>query len=82
MNFILFTTRNKHSLKGNFNHYLQPAVQKFFGFESQYKINSGKIIENHLGKLMGTYKEEMKEKKEFWKNFPNTWSIHVAEKWT
>ncbi len=61
--FIPLTTRTKHSLKGHLNRCLQPAVQKFVGIESRYKMKSGKNIENHLGKLMTIYEEEMKENK-------------------
>ncbi len=72
--FIPFPTRTKFSLKGLFNCCLQPAVQKFVGIESCYKIKLGKNIENHLGNLMAIYKEEMqKAKLDPQKNFPNTW---------
>ncbi len=57
----LVITQTKHPLKGPFNCCLQPAVQKFNGFESQYKIKLRKNIENHLQKLIVIYRGRMKD---------------------
>ncbi len=55
--------QTKHSLYGHFNCCLHPAVQKFVGVESCYKIKLGKNIENHIGKFMTIHEKEMKENK-------------------
>ncbi len=57
---LLFSFCTKYSLQSHFWRCLQPAVQKFAGIESCYRMKSGENEEKHLGRLIGIYEEEMK----------------------
>ena len=55
-----FTFRTKYSLRSLFCRCLQPALQKFAGIESRYKIKSGENEDTHVARLLAIYEEEMK----------------------
>mmetsp|Transcript_14924 Transcript_14924/g.31334 ORF Transcript_14924/g.31334 Transcript_14924/m.31334 type:complete len:124 (+) Transcript_14924:421-792(+) len=57
---MLFSFCTQYSLWSHFRCCLQPAVQKFAGIESRYRMISGENEEKHLGRLIAIYEDEMK----------------------